>query len=107
MGHSAGGFYMLYTATLNRVLPIEKLIFYAAPLNGTKLADLAFEEDENREARMEFYSRYLFDLRGVLDLKTSRTQAFLRDYIRIDSQIGVDYGFRSSTNCRNGRRRKG
>jgi pimeloyl-ACP methyl ester carboxylesterase len=79
VGHSCGGFYGLYALNKTLDLPIRNLFFVATPLQGSELADTAFQNPWVGDFLQTFVIKTsgLFDLRGLLQASAPNVRNFL------------------------------
>ena len=90
IGHSAGGFYALYAATLGHDLPIKNIILMSTPLEGSKLAERVVPDF------ITYFDGKIFDLRGLEQIKPANVRKFLQD-VRVPDKVNV-YASGSSQN---------
>ncbi len=87
IAHSAGGFYSLQAASLNYSLgsPLNftRMHFLSTPLKGLELANILSSNNLVRRQMEKLFNRNYagLDLRGLWQLRSPQTQAFLDDLV--------------------------
>ena len=90
LAHSAGGFYALRASEEARDLPIKQLALVQVPITGADLANLAVSSPDVASHFQFLFekSQGVIDLRGLPEMTTERSRAFL-SRLKLDPRLKI------------------
>jgi hypothetical protein len=77
IGHSAGGFYSLHMAHLNKTLPIRDVVLLSSGLKGLRIAEIVFPGDAKTPAVTIPGLGFFIDVRGLPQFKPDHVKKFI------------------------------
>lgn len=91
LGHSAGGLYSLSAASINKELPIKRIVLFSTPMQGSQLADALLRSSSIayflRRVISEISQNFI-DLRGLDEMTAEGAEKFLAS-IRVSDKIKI------------------